>query len=73
MFLYQKEASHCRDSPVIVLTTSFTRKMPESSDSLCFSIFMVKEHMILQFYLMLTEFEIVNFVVIMGPRGPKLN
>ena len=73
MFL-QKKTSHYRDSSVIFLATNFTRKMPESSDSTYSSIFMLENKWSCNFTSCRRNFqEIVNFVLIMGYRGPELN
>ena len=80
MFL-QKEKSHYRNSSTqfnssstMLLATSFTRKMPESSDSMYSSIFTVENIWYHHFTWSGTNSqEIVNFLPIMTPRGPKLN
>ena len=62
------------DPRSIFLVTSFTSKMPESSDSMYSSIFMLEN--IWYHYFNRSgpnSQEIVTFILNMGPGGPKLN
>ena len=72
MFL-QKEISHWRQLSYI-FGNEFDLKMPENSDSMYSSIFMLENI----WYASFTVFrqnsqEILNFVPIMGPRGAEPN
>ena len=62
------------DPRTIFLVTSFTRKMPESSDSMYSSIFML-ENIRYHYFIRSgpNSQEIVNFISNMGPGGTKLN
>ena len=62
------------DPRSIFLVTSFTRKMPESSDSMYSSIFMLENIWYHHFNRGgPNSQEIVNFIPNMGPGGTKLN
>ena len=62
------------DPRTIFLVTSFTRKMPESSDSMYSSIFMLENIWYHHFtWSGPNSQEIVNFIPNMGPGGTKLN
>ena len=66
----QKETSHCKSS----LTTTFTRKMPRSSDSMYFFHFMLENIWHHHFtWSVANSQKVVKFVPIMGPRESELN
>ena len=63
-----------RDPSSIFLATTFTRKMPRSSDSMYSFYFMLENIWHHHFtWSGPNSQEIVNFVPIVGPRGPELN
>ena len=63
-----------RDPSTIFLATTFTRKMPESSNSMYSSFFMPENVWYHQFtWSGPNSQEIVSFSSFMGPRGPELN
>ena len=63
-----------RDPNTIFLVSTFTLKVPESSDSTYFSFFLLENIWYHHFtWSGLNSKDIVSFVPIMSPEGPKLN
>ena len=74
---YTLEKAWCwaaEDQSTVFLASSFTQKLPESSDDMYSSIFMQEKTWYQNFtWSRLDSQEVVNFVLIKGLQWPKLN